>query len=340
MTLRFARRVGVSLVELAHTAGIAVERLEGGAPLTYDEGALLWSALEKLTGDPVVGLSAGRQFTLDQMGALGPAFATAPTLRGGLMRLVPLLRLILHGASIELVEACLERATRSDAAQSPDEPEVEALGGIEYRMPSVHGPHGVDSMFAAIVSLARQCTGHHVCPRVIDLQAPWRPDLEVHASYFGVRPTWARPTCRLLFGVSDLNRTFGGADPALSQVLLENADRLLRSEAAPAPAALELEAAIIAAADRGNASVEEVAALLSTSVRTLQRRVAKAGRTFAEVRAEVLLRRARELLREGLAVEEVAARSGYATRAGFERAFRRWSGQSPASFRTAARRKR
>lgn len=336
MTLRFARRVGVSLVELAHTAGIARERLESGAPLTYDEGVLLWSALEKLTGDPVVGLTAGRQFTLDQMGALGPAFAAAPTLREGLMRLVPLLRLILHGASIELIEPCLERAP-PDAAPAQPTDEHAALGGIEYRMPSVHGPHGVDAMFAAIVSLARQCTGHHVCPRVVDLQAPWRSDLEVHTSYFGVRPTWARPTCRILFDASDLNRSFEGADPALSQVLLDNAERLLRAEAAPAPAALELETAIIAAADGGNASVDEVAIRLNTSVRTLQRRVAKSGRTFAEVRAEVLLRRARDLLREGLAVAEVAARSGYTTRAGFERAFTRWSGQSPATYRAAAR---
>lgn len=321
MTLRFARRLGVSLGELAHTAGIELERLESGEPLTYDEGVLLWSSLETLTGDPFVGLSAGRQFTLDQMGALGPAFAAAPTLRAGLMRLVPLLRLVLHGASIELVEEVTEPT----------------LGGIEYRMPTVHSPHGVDSMFAAMVALARQCTGARVCPRVVDLQAPWPTDLEVHAAYFGVRPTWARPTCRLLFDAQDLERPLVGADPLLSQVLLEHADRLLRAEVAPAPANLEIEAGIVAALDGGNASLEEVAARLSTSVRTLQRRVAKTGRTFAELRAEVLLRRARELLRGGLPIEEVAIRSGYSTRSGFERAFTRWSGQSPAKFRAQAR---
>lgn len=315
MTLRFAHRLGVSLAELAHTAGVALDRLESGEPLGYDEGVLLWSALERLTGDSVVGLTAGRQFTLDQMGALGPAFAAAPTLRTGLMRLVPLLRLVLHGASIDFLEA---------------------LGGIEYRMPTVQGPHGVDSMFAAMVALARQCTGEHLCPRAVDLQAAWPADVEVYASYFGVRPAWTRPTCRLLFDARDLERPLVGADPALSEVLLEHADRLLRAEAIPAPATLQLEAAIIAAVDGGNASVAEVAARLSTSPRTLQRRVAKTGRTFAELRAEVLLRRARELLREGLSIDDVAARSGYATRSGFERAFTRWSGQSPARFRAAA----
>jgi len=330
MTLRFARRLGVSLAELARTAGIGLERLEGGEPLSYDEGVLLWSALEKLTGDPFVGLNAGRQLTLDQMGALGPAFAAAPTLRGGLMRLVPLLRLVLLGASIELVEGVAgpECATQQGSAE---------LCGIEYRMPTVHGPHGVDSMFAAVVALARQCTGDRVCPRVVDLQAPWPTDFEVHASFFGVRPTWARPTCRLLFDAHDLDRPMVGADPALSEVLLEHAEQLLRAEVAPPPATLEIEAGIVAAVDAGNASVEEVAARLSTSARTLQRRIAKTGRTFAELRAEVLLRRARELLREGLSVDEVAARSGYATRSGFERAFTRWSGQSPARFRATAR---
>lgn len=338
MTLRFAHRLGVSLAELAHTAGIALERLESGEPLGYEEGVLLWSALEKLTGDPSVGLTAGRQFTLDQMGALGPAFAAAPTLRGGLMRLVPLLRLVLHGASIDFVEGVVGPEREARPGSAVEGRALAALDGIEYRMPTVHGPHGVDSMFAAMVALARQCTGERLCPRAVDLQAARPADLDVYAAYFGVRPTWARPTCRLLFDAQDLDRPLVGADPALSQVLLEHADRLLRAEASPAPATLQLEAAIIAAVDGGNASLEEVAARLSTSVRTLQRRVAKTGCTFAELRAEVLLRRAQELLREGLSIDDVAARSGYANRSGFERAFTRWSGQSPARFRAAARR--
>jgi AraC family transcriptional regulator, regulatory protein of adaptative response / methylphosphotriester-DNA alkyltransferase methyltransferase len=81
--------------------------------------------------------------------------------------------------------------------------------------------------------------------------------------------------------------------------------------------------------------LDAVARRLATSRRQLQRAFAEAGRTsFRTLLAEVRMRRAHELLREGtLPVREVAARVGYRQAAQFAKTFRRHHGRTPSSIR-------
>ena len=86
------------------------------------------------------------------------------------------------------------------------------------------------------------------------------------------------------------------------------------------------------------ASIERVAARLSTSVRTLQRRLRAAGLTYSEVLQRV--RRAsaqRMLLDRAAGISEVARSLGYSDPAHFTRAFHRWTGSTPRDFRARSR---
>jgi AraC family transcriptional regulator of adaptative response / methylphosphotriester-DNA alkyltransferase methyltransferase len=85
--------------------------------------------------------------------------------------------------------------------------------------------------------------------------------------------------------------------------------------------------------------LDSVARRLATSRRQLQRAFAEAGRTsFRTQLAEVRMRRALELLREGsLPVREVAGRVGYRQAAQFAKTFRRHHGRPPSSFRRESR---
>jgi AraC-like DNA-binding protein len=66
----------------------------------------------------------------------------------------------------------------------------------------------------------------------------------------------------------------------------------------------------------------------------LQRRLTEEGVTFADLLTEVRVQLAHTLLvEESLPVVQVAARLGYADAAAFGRAFKRWTGKSPGSFR-------
>lgn len=81
-------------------------------------------------------------------------------------------------------------------------------------------------------------------------------------------------------------------------------------------------------------TLDEVAATLHVSTRTLKRRLQEEGRNFRALMDHVLCERSMQMLQEeGLSVSEVAFRLGYNDVSNFSRAFRRWTGQSPSDFR-------
>jgi AraC-like DNA-binding protein len=81
-------------------------------------------------------------------------------------------------------------------------------------------------------------------------------------------------------------------------------------------------------------SADEVAALLHMSSRTLHRQLAEEGATLQQLKDEVRSERARDLLlRTSRPVKQVAAAVGFRNEKSFTRAFRGWTGCSPAEFR-------
>jgi AraC-like DNA-binding protein len=79
---------------------------------------------------------------------------------------------------------------------------------------------------------------------------------------------------------------------------------------------------------------EGIARLLAVSVRTLQRRLRDEGTSLREVRDGVREELARTLLADrSLRITDVAERLGYTDVAAFDNAFRRWTGETPTSFR-------
>ena len=88
----------------------------------------------------------------------------------------------------------------------------------------------------------------------------------------------------------------------------------------------------------GSVSLGEVAGRLSTSPRTLQRRLRDRGIRFQTIVDETRLGLARALLSEtNLDIQEIAARLGYGTPGAFSRAFARWIGCSPRAYRRVVR---
>jgi AraC-like DNA-binding protein len=86
----------------------------------------------------------------------------------------------------------------------------------------------------------------------------------------------------------------------------------------------------------GRASVEEVARALALSPRTLQRRLERAGTTFGALIDDARRSAALEHLRNPrVAIKETAFLLGFSEPSTFYRAFRRWTGATPASYRRA-----
>jgi AraC-like DNA-binding protein len=84
----------------------------------------------------------------------------------------------------------------------------------------------------------------------------------------------------------------------------------------------------------GDAEIDLVANWLGTSVRTLQRRLAAVGTSYADVLAKTRFETAVSRLADRSArLCDIAVEVGYADPAHFTRAFRRWTGSPPRAFR-------
>jgi AraC-like DNA-binding protein len=85
-------------------------------------------------------------------------------------------------------------------------------------------------------------------------------------------------------------------------------------------------------------SAAGVAEMLHVSTRTLHRQLKEEGASLQQLKDEVRRERAQDLLlRSGRPLKQVAALAGFRNEKSFTRAFKAWTGLSPAAFRDASR---
>lgn len=84
----------------------------------------------------------------------------------------------------------------------------------------------------------------------------------------------------------------------------------------------------------GHPAIRDVAATLGLNVRTLQRRLVKAGVIYSRLVEEVRLETAVRLFEDhGLTLAKISSALGYSDPAHFTRAFVRWTGMTPRAYR-------
>ena len=97
----------------------------------------------------------------------------------------------------------------------------------------------------------------------------------------------------------------------------------------------QVRQALAAHPDRAH-SAEALAGLLHVSARTLHRQLKEEGASLQQLKDEVRLDRAKDLLwRTDRPVKQVAAAVGFRNEKSFARAFRQWVGVAPAQFRSS-----
>lgn len=128
----------------------------------------------------------------------------------------------------------------------------------------------------------------------------------------------------------DLVRPLRTSNPVLAPVLAAHLEALAQRMARN-PILGRVEEAIARDLDRGPSPVAETARRLATSERSLHRKLREAGTTYGELCDAVRARAALRLLEESdLSVKEIAGAIGFSDVATFHRAFKRWTGTTPA----------
>ena len=122
-------------------------------------------------------------------------------------------------------------------------------------------------------------------------------------------------------------------------ILSRHAESLMAASHTRDDVRTQVERRLIQVLPTGAFSARSIAADLAMSRQSLYRRLRGEGASFSEILDRLRERLAREhLTAPGASINEIAYLIGFADPASFSRAFKRWTGQSPKSFRAAAQR--
>jgi AraC-like DNA-binding protein len=137
----------------------------------------------------------------------------------------------------------------------------------------------------------------------------------------------------VLFPISMMDSSNPSADAALRQLLERYAADQLAKIQTHARFSERVRATILSMLPLGGLTADAVAAQLSLSNRTLRRRLQEEDTSYQEILDDVRAELAsRYLTKEKRGIDEVAFLLGFSDPSAFTKAFRRWTGQTPADF--------
>ena len=160
------------------------------------------------------------------------------------------------------------------------------------------------------------------------------PDLSPYRSFFRAPLRFNASHNALAFASRWLDHRVASADPLLHRFLQREAER--RHALRPADFIAELRALLRSLLLARKCSLASTASRLCLHERTLNRRLREHGTTFRRELDSVRCELAAQLLCEGaMPLSRIAATLNYADTTAFSRAFKRWTGSTPAQWRAA-----
>ena len=153
---------------------------------------------------------------------------------------------------------------------------------------------------------------------------------------FGPSIEYGTSDNRLCFDGEVLNRPLITANPELARINDQTVmDYLARFDRGSIT--MQVRARIIEQLPDGMPKQENIADTLHVSVRSLQRRLKEEETSFKDLLEDTCQSLAQQYLRESRrSIGEITYLLGFSEPSNFTRAFKRWTGKTPAEFRTDA----
>lgn len=324
LTVRALRPVLAGLEALGHNVPPLLERAGLSATLLADPeqrlppGSLqkLWDQGVAASGDECLGLHVAMAAPVASFDLHAYAMLSSPTLRDAFIRAARYQRLINEATVLRLDEGTAGAILQHEL---PD-------GSSVPRQPA-------EFLVACWLRFGRLVAG-----------VPWSPErvFFAHDSPGDCREQTAILDAPLQFSsgrtamqvpVEVLSLANPQADATLLTLLDRYTDTLLERQPALVTVSARVRAWLVEAHGSGSPAARQAAASLAMSERTLHRRLEQEGTTFRQVLDRFRHEKSVALLAAGSSITDVAFLLGYSELSAFYRAFRRWTGKSPAAVR-------
>ncbi len=309
---------GVEPARLLAAAGVDPEPLadpQYELPISLQQR--LWHEAPRLSGDDAFGLHLASLLQPADFGGLGFAVRSSSTLGAAYARVARYLRLVHREAEVAV-------------AVVGDRAHVRHVSPASRPTPR----HGAEFLIAVMAQIGRNEVGPGFRPLEARFRHTAPTGTEEHVRVFSCPVRFEQPHDELVLAREALELPFSRAEPALCEVL----DRHLQELVARLPTSRtfldDARAGLVAELRDGEPTVERLARRLRTSARSLQRRLQQEGSSLQALLAEVRSGLAiRYLTEERESIAEVAFLLGFSDVSTFHRAFKRWTGVTPAAYR-------
>jgi AraC-like DNA-binding protein len=286
-----------------------------GASLSPAEYFNLWRGLEQVAGSEEIALKLAQVMSVEAFDPALFACLCSPDLNTALQRLAQYKRLI--GPLNMGVDIRSDRTQVTLSCYGHTEPIPRSLGVSEL---------------VFFTQLARLATRERIEP--LTASCPDLPaDLAGHQTYLGCT-LGSSELIHIAFSAQDARRPFLTDNMAMWAAFEPALNSRLSALDAQAGLRERVRAVLLETLPAGISSIDTVAQRLAMSKRSLQRQLAEESVGFQEVLSEVRHELARHYLsRTDISAGEISWLLGFQESNSFIRAFRSWTGTTPAAFR-------
>ncbi len=272
----------------------------------------------RIAGDDTFGLVVGRSLALMRYGPIAPLAISSPTLRQILADVRRFGRLLLEEAEWELVE-------------------TGGLAGIRVRPVVDGGASGhfrCDQVATSAMMLLRMVGGGaHDVVRVDLPYSPTPDQMPRYQNVFGALLNPGAAQCTLWFDPRLLDLPMPTSDPMANVAARARAESALAAKHAGTDLAETVREWLLTRLPHWP-TVQETAAQLRMTERSLRRQLEQLGTSHAELLQGCQVLMAERLLADAeRPIKQVADALGFGSVHSFHRAFRRWRGQTPGGWR-------
>ncbi|OGB26916.1 MAG: hypothetical protein A3I66_20995 [Burkholderiales bacterium RIFCSPLOWO2_02_FULL_57_36] len=287
--------------------------------LSYAQLAIIISRALRLTGNPRLGLHFGSRIRLSHQAELGAAYGSAPTLREAHQVMMHYQKLLGSAFDLRIVAR----------------PEHVAIVASKLVPLGERYCFNQESWLAAIANLTAIVAEKSIDEMALEIEFdyPAPTDLTPYHAILGERVRFGSSACQVLVPRRLLDEALPGSSPAQFRTALVQCEKALSRNRIPQSLPARIRQLL---QDRlpEPLSVQEVAAQVNLSVRTLHRRLDELGSSYRNLLREVRFETAAGLLSESnLPVAVIANRVGFSDLSNFTKAFREWAGMTPGSYR-------
>ena len=264
--------------------------------------------------DPLLGFHLAQTFDPRELGLLYYVQASSATLAEALACMARYISVAHEG----LDASCVDR------------------DGLKVRISYVGVPRHADrqqmeALVTILIRIARQLTDHHIHPIRVALAHPRDATSAEFESFVGSTVDFSAGRDEIAFSAAAINLRIVSADPYLNECLVSYWEAALAGRSRrQSSIRAAVENAILPLLPHGKARIGKVAEDLGVSSRTLSRRLAAEGVTFAQVLDGMRTDLAEGYLKDrSLSITHIAWLLGFQEASAFTHAYKRWTGKPP-----------